>query len=441
MKLRILLPSLAALVSGTALMGAATVLAQAPPVNVTMPPPTAGTKLATGLLSPRGMKLGPDGMIYVAEAGTGGTTAVGSGDNASTSGSTGRISKVDPATGTRTTVADGLPSNGGMEGDVVGPADVAFIGNQLYYIQTHGGAAYGFPSTPTGLYKVNSNGTTTLVADIGAFNIANPVTDVSSGRQPDIETGGNPYAMTVRDGAFFVTDGNQNQIMKITTAGTITRLNEFPGHPVTTGIGFPNGGPFYVAALGQFPFSPENGKVYQVGYPSGTVSVVASGVSSLTGLAVHNNGNVYVSNFGDQATNPNGPPWQLFTAKIMRVDTTSGKLVPIVSGYVFTTALLFIGDTLYVTNDGINAFGTGEIWKIANFSTLAPLPAATPTAVPAAAPSPTAPSGTTGAGISGPNTGTGPGSPDGDTRLWALALALGVLGLGAIGAAFATKRA
>ncbi|TAK72944.1 MAG: ScyD/ScyE family protein, partial [Dehalococcoidia bacterium] len=197
-------------------------------------PVSAGTSLATGLLSPRGMKMGPDGMIYVAEAGSGGDidSPTGGPEGPSKSGFTGRISKVDPATGTRTTVVDNLPSNGTPGGDSVGPADVAFIGDQLYYVQTHGGDAYGFPGIPTGVYKV-TGGSATLVADIGAYNIANPVTDISSGTQKDIEPGGNPYSMTVRDGAFYVVDGNQNQVMKVTTDGAMPVVTGWPGNSVS----------------------------------------------------------------------------------------------------------------------------------------------------------------------------------------------------------------
>ena len=99
--------------------------------------------VAHELLSPRGLKLGPDGMLYVAEAGTGGDEVVTIDGSETHIGFTGRISKIYPETGERTTVADGLPSHAGTEGDTVGPADVAFIGDQLYYVQTHGGDAYG----------------------------------------------------------------------------------------------------------------------------------------------------------------------------------------------------------------------------------------------------------------------------------------------------------
>lgn len=401
------------------------------------PSPTSGHQLVSGLLSPRGMAIGPDGMIYVAEAGTGGDMAVGSGDTASKSGFTGRISKVDPATGTRTTVADNLPSNAGGEGDAVGPAAVAFIGNQLYYVQTHAGTAYGFPATtPTGVYKVNSDGSVTLVADLGAFNIANPVNDVASGQQQDIEIGGNPYSMVARDGALWIVDGNQNQLDKVTPAGAITRVTEFPGHPVTTGIAYKDGGPFFVANLAQFPFNASDSHIRQVGYPSGSTTIVAGGVSSLTGLSFGSDGNLYAVNFGDQTADPFSDPipWTPFSAKLYRVNTTTGTFTPLVSGFFAATAIVFKGDTAFISNLGIAnpMLPPGEIWEVDNVSALQALPV-TPTAVPAS-PTAAAATATPATGVTAPNTGTGPDGGNGSNSFtWAIALAgaLGVLALGA----------
>jgi sugar lactone lactonase YvrE len=407
------------------------------------PSPTSGTKLTGGLLSPRGMKIGPDGMIYVAEAGTGGTIE-GESPDAGVTGLTGRISKVDPATGVRTTVADGLPSNGGGEGDNVGPADVAFIGSQLYYVQTHGGAFYGVPDVPTGLYKVNSDGTTTLVANIGKFNIDNPVDDITTGGQQDIEVGGNPYSMTVRDGKFLVVDGNQNQVMQISTDGTITRLAQFHGHPVTTGIASQSSGPLYVTSLGQFPFSASDGDVWQVGYPSGNVTKIASGFSSMTDVEYGPGGQLYALNFGDAASDPNAPaPWDFGSGKVFKLDAATGTLTPIVTGFSFTTSIIFSGDTAYVANNGVTIPGLndGEIWKIEGISSIAPLPtqpATTPTAAPAPTQAPVA--SPTRTGVTAPDTGTG-GNADGASALtWLVLAGLGIAGAATTGAAFALKR-
>jgi hypothetical protein len=95
---------------------------------------------AAGLNQPRGVKFGPDGYLYVAEAGLGGTNStiglcpqVPTPPGPYTGGGTARISKVAP-NGTRITVADRLPSatasNGG--GGNEGVADVVFIGDELY---------------------------------------------------------------------------------------------------------------------------------------------------------------------------------------------------------------------------------------------------------------------------------------------------------------------
>ena len=52
---------------------------------------------------------------------------------------------------------------------------MAFIGGQLYYLQGRGGEFFGFPDNPTGVYRVNKDGTVTLVADITTFNIDHPI--------------------------------------------------------------------------------------------------------------------------------------------------------------------------------------------------------------------------------------------------------------------------
>ena len=85
------------------------VFAQGPPV------PQGGTVVAAGLEGPRGMTFGPDGLLYFAEAGLGGTQPVPQGcQNVPApvgpyhGGPTARISRIE-SNGVRTTVVDGLP--------------------------------------------------------------------------------------------------------------------------------------------------------------------------------------------------------------------------------------------------------------------------------------------------------------------------------------------
>ncbi len=412
--------AVAAALAAAVLMGALSAGAQSGP--------SAGVKLAGGLVSPRGMALGPDGMLYVAEAGSGGaeaTVTVGGMDYEV--GHTGRISKIDPATGTRSTVADGLPSVHNALLGTVGPTDVAFIGDQLYYLLAHGGAAWGLPGEPSGVYAVSGDGSVTLVADVGSFVDANPVRDQLDGTQLDIDPGGNLYAMVVRNGAFYIVNGNQNQVIVATPDGDVSRLAELRGHPVSTGITYdPDGGPFYVAYFGRFPFPPEHGQVASVGATTGDVHVIAGGYKALIDVGIGPRGQLYALQMADAGAEP-FPPFTPGSGRVLRVNT-DGTLTPVVTGLSYATSMLFDGAKLYVTANGAETDEPGEVWVINDITNVPP-----PAAPPAPAPQPTAtPSGP----ITPPATGTGAAGGSSSPHVVALA----ALGL-ALAGLLATRRA
>src|SRR6266478_3859970 len=101
------------------------VAASAAPCQV----PTASL-LVTGLEGATGSTVGPDGALYVTE------------------GVAGRISRVDPQTGEKTTFASGLPR--AVIG-IGGAIDVAFIDNIAYALVTLVGSQFG-TSDVVGIY-------------------------------------------------------------------------------------------------------------------------------------------------------------------------------------------------------------------------------------------------------------------------------------------------
>ena len=291
------------------------------------------TLLVDSLAGGSGSTVGPGGALYVTE------------------GPTGSILRIDPDTGEVTTFATGLPL---AIIEIGGAIDVAFIGSTAYVLVTLVGEDLGGGDV-VGIYRVDGPDSFTVIADLGAFSVANPPPvpfDVPTGLQ---------YALEAYRGGLLVTDGHHNRVLSVTLDGEITQLLIF-GDVVPTGLAV-SGNTVYFGQAGPVPHLPQNGKVISFDAHSLTTTQVASGASLIVDVEFGRGRTLYALSQGDfPVDGPPGSPALPDTGALLEVNA-DGTFTVIMGGLNQPTSVEFIGNTAYVVTLG------GEIWRIENVST------------------------------------------------------------------------
>jgi hypothetical protein len=232
-------------------LGSGTALAKRKPPGHNHGSPGAMSVVATGFNNPRGLTFGPDGNLYVAEGGLGGTHSSASdacpqahGAAAPYFGSTndpvrgGRISKISPQ-GVVSTVVSGLPSSQTSPalGDLVsGVSAVQFVGRTLYGLLAGAGCSHGVPTVPNGVFRVGPGNSWTLIANLSAFLASHPAANPDD---EDFEPDGTWYSMAAAGHALYPMDSNHGELDRVSTSGSISRVLDISavvGHVVPTAI-------------------------------------------------------------------------------------------------------------------------------------------------------------------------------------------------------------
>jgi hypothetical protein len=340
-------------------------------------PPTV---IATHLEGPRGLTFGPDGELYVAEAGLGGTkstagecTQVPTPPGPYTGGLTARISKISG--GKRTTVASGFPSTISA-GGTIGVADVVFLNYKFYALVAGGGCSHGNPDNPSGIAEVDrSTGKWTMIADIGAWLKTHPAAYESS---DDFEPDGTLYSLIAGDGRLYAVEPNHGQVLSVTPNGTIKQVIDISaseGHIVPTSIAERHG-LFYVGNLNLFPIDPQWARILTIAKEHPVDEEVAAGfeqdyggyhiVDSKAGFTTvvavkfgPQDGLLYALELSDAAAEGPTPG----AGKVVRV-LRNGQIEEVVTGLVVPTGMTFDSEgRLYISNFGAAGGDAGQILR------------------------------------------------------------------------------
>ena len=245
--------------------------------------------------------MGPDGALYVAEAGTGGPTSGAGSDCVTTTrptdclGTTGSIARVTTS-GAVTTALAGLPSivteaAGPVPAEYIGPADTAYVSGKFEVV--------------TEVEDLNADGTNKFGAagvDLGQLITAPRVRRRAPGQweprtspptPPPIPsrrrrsgpsagesaTDSDPYAITPYNGGFAVADAAANDLLWVSSTGSIIQLASFPAQSGTGAQAVPTSvavGPDGDLYVGELVGAPSTGRQRRR-LPGGTRSI-ADGV-------------------------------------------------------------------------------------------------------------------------------------------------------------------
>jgi hypothetical protein len=189
--------------------------------------------VARGLANPRQISFGPDGALYVAEAGDGGHAHCAKDPSTGARicvGATGAI--VHLAHGVVTRNVSGLPSVAGAGGaESSGPADVILSHGDLVFvtqdtqIDRAGTNQFGHPGRLLGtLMSTRASGSARVVANLASFEAShNPDHGAGAASAADgIDS--DPYALAAYRGGYAIADAAGNDLLWVSASGAIRVL-------------------------------------------------------------------------------------------------------------------------------------------------------------------------------------------------------------------------
>ena len=335
--------------------------------------------LASGLDGPRKLTFGPDGALYVAEAGRGGPRAIPSPNTPGavlSYGATGAITRIQDGEVER--VVTRLPSLASPNGEnASGVADIEFDAYGNAY------AIIGFRRNPAdrdsiiqvpdfshliAIENFDGGASWTRLVDLGAYELLN---------NPDGQNlNTNLGDLLIKDNQAYVIDAGGNDLLSLRAFGSGLELETvFPAQSTTdpltgqevvrqfvpTSITLGPDGAFYVGQLTGFPYQEGTARVYRLG-AQGQPSVYAEGFTNIIDLAFDKAGGLYVLEYDADGISNGGE-----AGALIYVSPDGATRTTILDDELIAPTGLKIGSDgdIYISNKGFFA-GEGEVLRIEN---------------------------------------------------------------------------
>ena len=291
----------------------------------------------------------PDQLVIAMGVSFGSTTSP-EGDLIVPEALTGIIYRIDPQTGDKTVLAEGLPPMIPEVG-IGGVMDVAFMGSTAYALVTLVDDPNLFPTGQVnGIYRIDGPDSYQIIADIGAFNLANPPTGFAF----DVATGV-LYSIEAYRGGFLVNDGHLNRVLHISLDGEISIFRQF-GNVVPTGLAV-RGNDIFLSQAGPVPHLPQNGKIVSINKNSSATETIASGAPLVVDVEFGRGQTLFALSQGDFSGDPEGSPALPNTGSLVRANS-DGTFSVVADELDRPTSMEIIGNTAYIITI------EGEVWTI-----------------------------------------------------------------------------
>ena len=315
----------------------------------------------SGLDNPRHLEFGPEGALYVAEAGRGGSGPCifirGENQCAGPSGAVSRLWH-----GVQTRVVTGLPSYAAAPGNgATGPHGISLHGRGNAYV-TVGLGGEGIPPSAFRAAMGDGFGRTVRFKPNGAWSYEDDIGGYEEANNPDTgPVDSNPYGILAGPGGRHVIDAGGNDLLRVRSNGSVSTVAVFESRPqgrstdsVPTSVALGPDGNYYVGELTGGPFPVGAARVYRL--VGGTPTIHCSGFTAIIDITWGPDGQLYVLQFATGA-GLTGP------GILYRVAADCTK-TPVVTDLIAPGGVAFGPDgAIYISNKSVLA-GAGEVLRV-----------------------------------------------------------------------------